>query len=146
MKGNWTKYVSSPVGKRAGLRLQEVLCGLVEKLLVAFQGSVAFDIHLVLEFKSTVILHGQEGLDAVIESITYLPILADLAIHDNRDIVLGQDLSRADTGYHKHLRRARLTTYQREIHQNESRRPTTPAATITSLVASSVYERPAVST
>ena len=62
MKGNWTKYVSTPVGEWASLSLQEVFCGLVEKLLVAFQGSVAFDVHLVLELKGTVILHSQEGL------------------------------------------------------------------------------------
>ena len=50
---------------------------------------------------------------------TYLPILTDLAIHDNGDVVLGQDISRADTGYHEHLRRARLTTYQQESHDNK---------------------------
>ena len=59
-KGDRTKDISSPVGKRACLSSQEVICGLVEKLLVAFQGSVAFNIHLVLEFKSTMILNCQK--------------------------------------------------------------------------------------
>lgn len=54
-----TEDISSPTGKRAGLPLNELLRSLVEELLVALQGSIAFDFHFVLELKGAVILHSQ---------------------------------------------------------------------------------------
>ncbi len=83
-----TEDISSPVGQRTGPCLQELLCGLVEPLLLALKGGIAFDLHGVLKFEGAVVCVVQNDSSYQRTMKAHLPVLADWAIHNDGNVEL----------------------------------------------------------